>query len=91
MNFFIGSSIGTLNIAGVVPEKITISGLPEKSRRELELLDCEIQKSPKGHSLGLPSNYQMADYLLVFEVLNQFAEVTIMKKNRAIHIAIGAA
>ncbi len=88
MNFFIGNQIGTLNIAGVIPDKISISGLPERSRRELELLDCDVQKTKDGHSLGLPENYQMTDYLLIFEVLNQFSHVTICKKNRAIDITI---
>ncbi len=88
MNFFIGNQIGTLNLAGVIPEKISIRGLPEKSRRELELLDCDVKKTKGGHTLGLPTNYQMSDYLLVFEVLNQYSHVTISKKNQAFDIQI---
>ncbi len=88
MNFFIGNQIGSLNISGVIPEKIYVRGLPEKSRRELELLDISVTKNDSGHHLKIPTNYQMGDYMLVFEIFNRFAEVTIHKKNSSIDIEI---
>ncbi len=88
MNFFIGNQIGSLNISGAIPEKITVKGLPEKSMRELQLLDIDVTKNDLGHHLKIPTNYQMGDYMLVLEIFNQFSEVSIHKKNQAINIEI---